>query len=302
MEETKVYERQDLLRLEAKDGSPIDALLVTSKHEKMRDVIKAPMLLQLHGLLGHFLARGTPRLLPHALLKYGYSSMSINTRLAFAGQITGKGIFDDTIYDIDAAIKFLQYEGFRNIFILGYSLGASMLVNWAAKREHAKVRGLILEGVHHAIPDSQKKDFTKWGSTPSYEEIYEKAKKILGNDPYNSPNDETFVVCQSRGPNHTPSSSEIFTYKTWWFMTGPEAVSARAHQHIDKIKIPVLMLRGEGDFLIEGWEPEALSKILREAGNKHVRVREIKGAKHDCMENPDQMLEEIHTMLSKFSK
>jgi len=300
MKKIKIHERQDLIRLETKDGFTVSALLVTSKYEKRRDIANVPVLLQIHGLLGHFLSRGTPQLLPHALLERGYSSMSINTRLAFAGQITGKGIFDDTVYDIDAALEFLEYEGFKNIFILGYSLGASMVVHWAANRPHKNIKGLILEGVHHAIPDSWRKDLAKWGSSPTYDEIYKRAKKALGKDPKKSPNDETFVVYQSRGPNREPINSEVFTYKTWWFMSGPEATNAMAHKHIDKIKIPVLILRGEGDFLIENWESEALAKILRESGNFHVKIKEIPNAKHDCMENPDEMLKEIVTMFQKF--
>jgi len=297
----KIYERQDIIRLTAKDGFIVTALLVTSKFERRKDVVKAPLLLQIHGLLGHFLARGTPQILPHALLEYKCNSLSVNTRLAFAGQVTGKGIFDDTIHDIDAAVEFLEYEGFTNIFILGYSLGASILVNWASKRPKTKVKGIILEGAHHAIPDSWKKDFAKWGSSPTYDEVYKKAKNVLGNDPYNSPNDETFVVYQSRGPNREPLSSEVFTYKTWWFMGGPEAHNAKACEHIDKVKLPMLILRGAGDYLVEGWEPSTLCDIAKKAGNKDVKVVEIPNAKHDCMENRDGTLKEISDMLFKYS-
>ncbi len=286
------------MRFRTTDGLLIAGLLVTNAYERKEDILHIPVLLEVHGLLGHFLARGTPRLLPHALLARGFNSLSINTRLASAGQITGQGIFDDTINDIDAAIELLVREGFQQIFLLGYSLGASMVVHWAANRQHPLVKGLILEGTAFSLSDSRRKRWEKWGSSPTYAEVYERAKALLGADPYRAPNDEVFVAYQSSGPSCEPIHSEIYTYKTWWFMIGPEAHNAMTHRHIGKVNVPMLMLRGEHDELVEGWEAEALAQIVQEAGRTSVRVRQIPGAGHDCMENSEEMLREIVQMMS----
>jgi pimeloyl-ACP methyl ester carboxylesterase len=298
----KIHERQNLIRFRTQDNFLISSLLVTKEFDRKEEVLDIPILLQIHGLLGHFLARGTPRLLPHTLVEHGFNAMSMNTRLAYAGQITGQGIFDDTIQDIEGAVEFLNHEGFRNIFILGYSLGACMAAYWAANREHPSVKGLILEGVHYSTPDSKRKQFAKWGSCPTYEEVSEKARAVLGDDPYNSPNDETFIIFQARGPSSEPLSDEIFTYKTWWFMVGPEAQATMTYKHIDRINLPILLIRGENDPLVEDWEAEALALIARKSGNQNVRVRQIPDAGHDCMENLDEMLKEIIHVLSTWSK
>jgi len=297
-----IHEHQRLIWFRTADDFLISALLVTKEHVGKDEVLDTPILLQIHGLLGNFLSRGTPRLLPHALLEHGFSSMSINTRLAFAGQINGMGIFDDTLKDIDAAVDVLAREGFRNIFILGYSLGASMLAYWASKRDHPNVRGLIFEGLHYSLPDTKKRLFRKWKSMPAYEELYERAKSVLGDNPYNSPDDETFVVYRCTGPTMEPMHDEIYTCKTWWFMIGPEAHCAMAHKHIGKVKLPFLIMRGEGDFLVDEWEPGALARIAREAGNEGVWVRQIAGARHECMENAPEMLKEISGMLLTYAK
>jgi pimeloyl-ACP methyl ester carboxylesterase len=215
--------------------------------------------------------------------------------------MTGKGIFDDTIHDIDAAVTFLTQEGFKNIFILGYSLGASMVLYWAGNRQVPNVRGLVLEGTHYAIPESQKKRLAKWNSTPTYEEVYTRAKTMLKNDPYHSTNDELFVIYQARGPSRTPLHDEIFTYKTWWHMMGPEAHAAMAHKQMGKVQIPILLIRGENDPLIEPWEGEALRLIAHEAGNSQVMVKTIPQAGHDCMENPEAMVSEIVDMVFSIS-
>ena len=296
-----IHQQQTLLRFKAQDGFIINSLLVTKDYEQREDILGIPIVLQIHGLLGHFLSRGTPRLLPHALLEHGYSSLSINTRLASTGQITGKGIFDDTIWDIDASVDFLTTAGFRNIFILGYSLGAVMGAYWAAHREPGKVRGLILESPPYSLPESKKKLYDQYGSQPSYEEIYQQARALLGDEPYHSPHDESFIIYRACGPSSEPLDNEIYTYKTWWFMISPEAQGTMTYRHISRIKLPLLIMRGELDPLVEPWEPEALANLAREAGNAEVGVSQIPHAKHDCMENSEEMLKVIMDMFSQYS-
>jgi hypothetical protein len=126
-----------------------------------------------------------------------------------------------------------------------------MVIYWAANRSHPQVKGVILEGPPYSFPDSKKKRYRLYGSSPSYEDLYEKAKTVLGNDPYYSGNDETIIVYQSRGPSREPLSGEIFTYKTWWFMQGPEAHAVMSCRHMDKVQLPMLIMRGENDPLVE---------------------------------------------------
>jgi alpha-beta hydrolase superfamily lysophospholipase len=290
--------QQNLVRFNASDGFLVNALLLTGDVSNRRPIGERPVLLQVHGSLGHFLARGTPRLLPHALDERGLDSLSINTRLASCGQISGQGVFPDTSKDIDAAVNFLTEVGFKRIFVLGYSLGASMVVHWAAQASHTKVSGLVLEGCPYSIPEHSLERSLRYGSSPSYEELCARARQVLGDNPYNSPNDETFVWYQSKGPTRRPDDDEIFTYKTWWFMCGPEAHGAITHRHIGKIALPMLIMRGEVDPLIANWEPDALAATAREAGNENVRVVSITGAHHDCMENPEAMVDEIVGLVS----
>jgi alpha-beta hydrolase superfamily lysophospholipase len=289
---------ETLLRFRARDGFVVRAHMVTVDGAGG----DAPVLLQIHGSLGHFLARGTPRLLPHALGVRGIHSLSVNTRLASMGQMTGAGILDDTRWDLDAAVEVLAGKGFRNIFVLGYSLGAAMVVHWAAGDVHPDVRALVLEGVSHSIPDSHRRRCNAWGSTPSYDDLHVRARAVLGADPYKSPDDQTLVIFGSRGPSRAPEHSEIFTYRTWWHMIGPEASPAMAYRHIDRIRLPILMIRGEHDQLVEAWEPAALAGLAREAGNARIRVATIPGAGHDCMENADRMLQEIGDWLAAHAR
>jgi alpha-beta hydrolase superfamily lysophospholipase len=85
-------------------------------------------------------------------------------------------------------------------------------------------------------------------------------------------------------------------------MAGPEAHAATTYKQIDRISLPILMIRGENDPIVENWETEALALIARKSGNQNVRVKQIPGAGHDCMQNSDEMLKEIIHMLTTWSK
>jgi pimeloyl-ACP methyl ester carboxylesterase len=285
--------RKNLITFQAKDGFRLDALLLSRSSDRKEDLSNTPIIINIHGVLGHFLARGTPRLLPQALLEHGISSFSVNTRMAFMGQIMGYGIFNDIINDIDASIELLKKEGFHQIFILGYSLGANLVAYYAAERSDPDIRGLILEGCAFSLPDSQKKRWSRWNSVPSYDEVYSKAKEILGPDPYKSSNDQIFIVYRAWGPTFNPFHIEIFTYKTWWFMRGPEAYNAMTYRLVPNIKIPILFLQGENDDILESWETRELARLAREARNSDVTVKYIPKAMHDCMENPDETVRTI---------
>ncbi|MBF8302351.1 MAG: Hydrolase 4 protein [Candidatus Dadabacteria bacterium] len=293
--------RKNLISFQTKDSFQLDALLLLSSSDNKEDIINTPIILYIHGVLGHFLARGTPRLLPQALLEHGINSFSVNTRMAFMGQIMGVGIFDDIINDIDASLDLLKKEGFSKIFILGYSLGANLVAYYASKKSDPCIHGLILEGCAFSLPEAQKKRWDKWNSEPSYDEVYRKAKEILEPDPYKSSKDQIFIVYRAWGPTFNPFHIEIFTYKTWWFMRGPEAHNAIAYKLISKIKAPILFLQGENDDILEPWESKELANLVREAGNSNVTVKYIPKAMHDCMENPDEIIKAIVDWISQLT-
>jgi pimeloyl-ACP methyl ester carboxylesterase len=294
-----IQRQRRLISINSKDGFLIHSLLVTREYEKIEDLLKTPIVIMVHGVLGHFLARGTPRQLPLLLIEHGINSFSINTRMAHLGQILGKAIFDSTEYDIEAAADFLKNEGFENIFILGFSLGANLAAYYAAKNPEADIKGLILEGCAYSLPDSQKKRWDGWGSMPSYDEVYENARALLGPDPLNSPRDEIFLVNRAWGDTLNPFHNEIFTYKTWWFMRSPEARHAKTCTVMPRVKAPVLLLQGVNDDILEEWECRELARLASDAGNRSVEVRYIEDAKHDCMENPETASNTIAEWIKK---
>jgi alpha-beta hydrolase superfamily lysophospholipase len=95
--------------------------------------------------------------------------------------------------------------------------------------------------------------------------------------------------------------AEIYTYKTYWQMLSPMAVRAMAFQHIARVRFPLPFLRGEHDPLVEAEEPESLAELARSARNKDVRVESIRGAKHDCLENSEAMLDQLVDFMDRLT-
>lgn len=295
-----VSRQRRLVSFPAEDGFLINALLVSSEFNREEDLYNTPIVLLVHGVLGHFLARGTPRLLPNALEENGISSFLINSRMAFTGQMFGSAIFDESILDVEAAVDVLVKEGFKKIIILGWSLGANISVYYAVNNSHPNVKGLILEGCSSSLPRSNQRRLEKWNSVPSYDHIYETAKKVLRPDPLTTQNDRVFIIYRASGPTFDPDDVELYTYRTWWFMRGPEAYNAKTNEIIDGVKLPVLFIHGEEDYIVGHEEPEGLVEILKEAGNDEVQLTFIPKARHDCMENPTVTVDTLIKWLSRF--
>ncbi len=234
---------------------------------------KEPVVIHVHGFLGNFL-EGSQRFLPPILAKAGYSSIAINTRLSNFSLFFGYGIVDSTIPQIDGVVRFLEELGYDKIVISGYSLGGCIAVRYVSAKYGTKdidsLSGMIAIATPYSMPDSIRRRWEKWQSIPSYKQIYNEAKEILGDDPANSPEDRTIIIRKARGDSFRPEHCEIYTYKTWWFLAGPEAASTKTHKQIENVKVPTLLIQGWDDKVVHPNETHDLSQRATEAGNNDV--------------------------------
>lgn len=243
-----------------------------------------PVLLRLHGLLGNLLDE-TEHDLPYILAKHGYSSITINTIMANLGLFFGFGIFDDAMPQIHAACTYLRQMGFQKIIIAGHGLGGAMAIRYGALHQQQfpspDIQGIIAIATAYSLPDTIRKRWTRFGSQPSYREVYEKAQTLYHSQPgHDRPDDETIVVKRAHGPTLRPEHSEIYTLKTWWALAGPKADGPKAYQHIGGIKVPVLLVHGKYDEMIDPQECDALGHVAKTAGNPDVTMLQLE-AGHD---------------------
>ena len=121
------------------------------------------------------------------------------------------------------------------------------------------------------MPDSIRRRWDKWNSQPSYEQVYNEAKEILYPDPSSEDvDDRTIIIYKARGDSYRPEHTEIYTYKTWWFLAGPEAESAMGYKQVVNIKVPILLIQGWNDEIVHSSETHDLAQVAITAGNDDV--------------------------------
>lgn len=237
--------------------------------------VKEPVIIHIHGFLGNFL-EGSQRYLPPIFAEAGYSSLSINTRMATFGLFFGYGIIDDTIPQIDSAIVYLKSLGYSRIILSGYSLGSSIALRYASlrndPRQFPSLKGVIALSTPYSTADTIRNRWNRWGSNPSYDEIYRRVKETLKPDPYSSNEDRTVIIYKARGSTLNPEHTELYTYKTWWHLAGPEAESSKTYRQIRNVKLPILLIQGREDIELGPGEADDLAGIARNSGNRDVSV------------------------------
>ncbi|NIP32019.1 MAG: alpha/beta fold hydrolase [Candidatus Dadabacteria bacterium] len=264
------YVEQELISIPV-GKSKVNALYykaINNEPEKRETI-----LIHVHGFMGNFLD-GSQRFLPPILAKNGYSSIAINTRMANFGLFFGYGILDDTVPQIDGVIKYLQELGYKKIILSGYSLGGSVVLRYASKKSEEEgdnfLSGIVALATPYSMPASIKRRWNLWGSKPSYDEVYEEAKSILEDKPHKSKQDRTILIYKARGNTFRPEHTEIYTYKTWWFLAGPEAETAKGYKQIVNIRIPILLIQGWNDLFVRSNETHELAQIAIDNGNEDV--------------------------------
>ncbi len=261
-----------------------------------------PVILRLHGTLGNLLDE-TEHFLPGILAHRGYSSLTMNTLLANLGLFFGFGIFDDTMQQIDAACDFLRQAGFKKIVIAGHGLGGCMAIRYGALRndpsKYSDIMGVIAIATPYSMPDMTSRRWEEFGSEPSYEEIYQRAKRIFYPEPGQDPaKDEIIVIKKAHGRTRAPRHTEVYTLKTWWALDGPEAEGSKAYKNIGQIKLPILLLHGLRDEFIQYHEFENLGMIAANAGNDDV-TRVSLDASHTFEGDHDELAQVIIKWLNE---
>jgi pimeloyl-ACP methyl ester carboxylesterase len=256
-----------------------------------------PIIIRLHGILGNLLDE-TEHYLPSILANNDFSSVTMNTILANLGLFFGFGIFEDTIPQIDAVCEYLRRIGYEKIIIAGHGVGGCIALRYCAVRNdierHPDLRGAIAIATPFSMPDTIRRRWERFGSDPTYDEVYERAKGIMEpGDKVRHAQDETIIVKRAHGPTNLPEHTEIYTLKTWWALAGPETEGPRAYKQIGKIRdMPVLLVHALNDEIIERGESEGLCEIAKSSGNNDVTRVDI-DANHSFDGKHDELAQAV---------
>jgi dienelactone hydrolase len=248
-----------------------------------------PAVLRLHGLLGNLLDE-TEHFLPRRLALAGYPSLTMNTALANLGLFFGFGLFSDSLAQIRAACAFLRERGHRQIVVGGHGVGGCMAIRYGAALGTAPdpaVVGIAAIATPYSLPETVERRWKRFGSRPSYDEMRLRAEAVArGNPP--SAGDEMVAVYRAHGPTLRPEHTEVYTLRTWWALAGPEADDARAHRHIGAVRVPILLVDGRRDTVIEPRSGEDLAAAAQAGGNAAV-TRVVLDADHAFTDQHDAL-------------
>jgi pimeloyl-ACP methyl ester carboxylesterase len=143
----------ELVQFLATDNIILHGLLSRSNERSDKAV------LHIHGLESSFYKRDFTKVLPSVLTRNGFNFFTIELRGSYNiwGITQKKGTtakevlvggdlekFEECIYDIQGAIRYLESIAMKRIFLEGHSTGCQKSAYYLTKRKHASIKGLIL--------------------------------------------------------------------------------------------------------------------------------------------------------------
>src|SRR5690606_1620215 len=84
--------------------------------------------------------------------------------------------------------------------------------------------------------------------------------------------DPIVVARRAYGPDDLPRHPGVYTASTWWHSRGPKAADADAFRHIGAVAVPILLVQGDADEVVEPEEAGRLAEVARAAGHADVEV------------------------------
>ncbi len=271
-----------LVTLATADGHSWDGMLLRPRFGD--PAWRRLLVIMVHGSVGNYLT-GVPRRLSFDLAHHGFSVMSINTRLANYGPFFGGGIFHKTVLDLTAAIEVAKANGFPRVVLMGYSMGSTVCTNFIAEVQPPEVVGLCTVAHPASLPESLHARWTRFGASPSYEEVVDIVAPVVAENPDDPPGDRIFTVERANGPLPTPENGEIWTYSTWWSSRSPAAHAAVSRERIAHVKVPISIFQAGNDHLIQPGEGYELKSAANAGGNHDVHLDVVPIADHvftDC--------------------
>ena len=233
-----------------------------------------------HGTVGNYIS-GVPRRVAFGLAQAGFTVLTVNTRMANYGLFFGGGLLHRTPLDLDAWVGLARRMGHRQIVLLGYSLGATMVTHYQALTHPSDIAGLCTLTHPLSLPGALRRRWARFSADPDYDTVTERARAMLGADPDDDAcDDEIFIVERALGPTTNPTDAEIYTYRTWWFSRGPEATHAVSANRIVDVDVPVALIQGGQDIIVPPADGHELERIALEAGVAEVRHEVVAGANH----------------------
>lgn len=264
---------------------------------------KGLAVLHVHGLTGNFFSSTGITEISKRLADSGITFMSIETRGSYivesfkkgrgkrhSEQVRGSAFerFEESVYDIDGAVRFLRRAGFRRIILSGHSSGCQKAAYYAYKKKCKNVSGIVLM----SPVDDYDYDSSYFGKR--HAEIVQLAKRIKARHGYDALMPRKFA-------NDTPliSAGRFLSTND---LRNPEARMFNYKGRLEefsKITCPVLAIFGTKDHYEKMDVRKCLKKLSDASSSSSISTRTIKGAAHNFQGKRDALALLISAWIKK---
>lgn len=235
------------LAITAIDGARVDAALWQPPNART-------LVLMVHGSGETY--HGNPNgFLGKALAERGYAVLAINTRQSGARVNTDN--FMDVRRDLEAAYYTARALGYRSIVLQGHSLGNIQVQYFAANYWQPEIKALVLTGMFGNLPWKSRhilvQDEENWSA------LFGTAMKLLreGRATEVMPVQMSWITGQK-----VPMTAQHFLTYRW-----ENSSAADGTYWIRRVPYPILMVRDEGDAIVQPFEPLMLLSAAGSSGS-----------------------------------
>ncbi|APU59543.1 alpha/beta hydrolase [Clostridium botulinum] len=261
---------------------------------------KTTCIINIHGILDHILENYIAEDLGKACIENGYGFLfghnrgygtinDITTKIVDKnGDIQTKrfgttfDVFEDCVYDIQLWIDTAKKLGYKNIILMGHSMGCNKVIYYLSKHKVKELKGVILV----SPPDfagMEKVD-------PNYKNMLNEAQNNIA-----SGHPEKLLSSLVWGFLHLSSGTFLSFYKNENLSeTLPIIENPQVFKQLSSINVPILATLGSNDNIIIGSAKEHLQLLKSKATNcPDFSYKIINGANHRYMNKGIELANEI---------
>jgi pimeloyl-ACP methyl ester carboxylesterase len=244
-----------LVRVKTDDGVLLTGILRRPRMSK-----ETACVVLIHGYSGNFYS-GIMDFLPEALTGEGFATLAINMRDHDRGP--KKSRFEENRHDIAAAVDKVVRLGYSPIFLCGHSLGTNRVLYYLEATHDPRVKGAILTGSPGNLFQWNVRVF----GSKTANQVLRRAQDMVAR----GKGDQWILV------DLGPLGQALYTANHVVSLRGPKTVSD-PFKNISKISIPILIIHGLADHLVD---PNVSDRLRNSAAVRtNVTVVKIPGADH----------------------
>jgi pimeloyl-ACP methyl ester carboxylesterase len=270
------------LAIKAIDGSRVDAALWPGS---------ATVVVSVHGS-GDSFHNNPNGFLAKGLAAKGYAVLGINTRQS--GPRVNTDNFLEVRRDIEAAVYTARALGYHSLVLHGNSLGNIQVQFYAATNWEPDIKAVVLTGMFGNLPWKSRHVLVQ--NEENWSQLFDAAMKGLREDKLGEvmPVRMNWITGQK-----VPMTPQHFLTYRW-----ENSSTADGTYWIRRIPRPILMVRDEGDVIVQPFEPPMLLSAALAPGSlvpsiKYVNLPNPKRgpAEHYFINNRDALIETVANWL-----